>query len=294
MVLGVSSVLAYKSKSKKLSVYFLLLTAYTLNLFTIILESYSRVNIPLFQAHTGRFWIHLMMCSHFFLMYAVLMFHGYFSSNGTPGRKWVSYAALCSVLFAYDWIYPRRSTGFHIFGIPAVDMLFFGSIVYVLIRGFFRLAKIEQRTDSSMHALELVFFKRLQWLIIILLPFVLNDDLHFVYSPVRFSPILYAGINGIFLQLLIKYYLAHYYLSEGDIISLGTEKRKQAFSRYGITEREQEIMHLVLKGYSNARIGKELYVSLATVKTHVYNIFKKTGIKSRFELIHFVKTHSIE
>ncbi|MBN2509029.1 MAG: hypothetical protein JXB03_02090 [Spirochaetales bacterium] len=289
MVLGISSVLAYKSKSKKLFVYFLLLSAYSFNLFTIILESYSSVNMPWFQKDSGAFWTHIMMFSHFLLMFAVLLLNGYFSTNGNIGPRWIPYAFLCIALYVYDWIYPRRSIGFRIFGVPVVDLLFFGSIVYILVQGYLRLSSFKRQNNLPLHSLEMTFFSRLQWSIVILLPFVLNDDLHFVSLPIRFSPLLYAVINVVFLQLLFKFYLAHYYISESDIHSLEKTENHPVFDRYGITEREREIIVLVLKGYSNIRIGKELFVSLATVKTHIYNIFKKTGIKSRFELIYMMK-----
>jgi two-component system response regulator DegU len=36
---------------------------------------------------------------------------------------------------------------------------------------------------------------------------------------------------------------------------------------------------------SNREIEKELFISLSTVKNHVYNIFQKLGVKNRYELI---------
>lgn len=52
-----------------------------------------------------------------------------------------------------------------------------------------------------------------------------------------------------------------------------------------LTQREKEIIVLVYKGYNNAEIAEELYISQNTVKHHVYNIFKKLNVKSRVELI---------
>jgi DNA-binding CsgD family transcriptional regulator len=57
------------------------------------------------------------------------------------------------------------------------------------------------------------------------------------------------------------------------------------FLKYGISKREQEIIRLILRGMSNREIEKELFISLSTVKNHVYNIFQKLGVKNRFELI---------
>lgn len=56
------------------------------------------------------------------------------------------------------------------------------------------------------------------------------------------------------------------------------------FERYGITKREQEIIRLVCEGKSNREIADELFISIATVKDHIYRIFQKTSVKSRIQL----------
>lgn len=51
-----------------------------------------------------------------------------------------------------------------------------------------------------------------------------------------------------------------------------------------LTRREQEVLGFMLQRFSNLQIANELFVELATVKTHVSNILAKLGIKSRREL----------
>lgn len=55
------------------------------------------------------------------------------------------------------------------------------------------------------------------------------------------------------------------------------------FKKYFLTSRETEIAYLVLKGYSNAKIAQELYVSIPTVKKHLSAIFDKSGTMTRNE-----------
>ena len=45
--------------------------------------------------------------------------------------------------------------------------------------------------------------------------------------------------------------------------------------------REIEVLQLIGKGYSNAQIAKELYLSEKTVKNHLTSIFKKIGVDDR-------------
>jgi DNA-binding CsgD family transcriptional regulator len=51
-----------------------------------------------------------------------------------------------------------------------------------------------------------------------------------------------------------------------------------------LTAREREVIHLVLQDYSNGEIAAQLFISVETVKTHVRNVLRKFGIRTRGEL----------
>ena len=52
-----------------------------------------------------------------------------------------------------------------------------------------------------------------------------------------------------------------------------------------ISPREKQIIKLVSQGMKNKEIAKRLFISKETVKKHLNNIYRKMGVKSRFELI---------
>jgi DNA-binding NarL/FixJ family response regulator len=55
----------------------------------------------------------------------------------------------------------------------------------------------------------------------------------------------------------------------------------------GLTAREVEVLALIAEGLSNQEIARELHVSTATVKTHINNLFAKTGIKDRAQAVRY-------
>lgn len=54
---------------------------------------------------------------------------------------------------------------------------------------------------------------------------------------------------------------------------------------YGLTEREMEVLSLIVDGYSNPQISEKLVISISTTKTHVHSILQKLYVKSRSKAI---------
>ena len=60
-----------------------------------------------------------------------------------------------------------------------------------------------------------------------------------------------------------------------------------------LTQREQEVLHLLADGASNQDIANQLVVSLATAKKHVASILSKLGAENRTQAIARARSHSL-
>ncbi|HUN33197.1 MAG TPA: response regulator transcription factor [Trebonia sp.] len=61
----------------------------------------------------------------------------------------------------------------------------------------------------------------------------------------------------------------------------------------GLTAREAEVLALIATGRTNPQIAATLVVSLSTVKTHINNIFTKTGVRDRAQAVHYAYSHGL-
>jgi DNA-binding NarL/FixJ family response regulator len=50
-----------------------------------------------------------------------------------------------------------------------------------------------------------------------------------------------------------------------------------------LTLREKEILELIAQGYNSRKISDELFISIHTVKTHIYNVYNKINVNNRLQ-----------
>ncbi len=60
-----------------------------------------------------------------------------------------------------------------------------------------------------------------------------------------------------------------------------------------LTAREAEVLTLLASGLSNVEIAGHLYLSNATVKTHINRIFARTGARDRAQAVRYAYQHGL-
>ncbi|PKH20477.1 DNA-binding response regulator [Enterobacterales bacterium CwR94] len=68
-------------------------------------------------------------------------------------------------------------------------------------------------------------------------------------------------------------------------IAGATSSVKGTFADFGLTQRQIDVLQMMMRGYPNKRIAAYLEISETTVKEHVSHILNKLGVKSRVEAI---------
>jgi DNA-binding CsgD family transcriptional regulator len=104
-------------------------------------------------------------------------------------------------------------------------------------------------------------------------------------------------ITTFFLHLPPLLFLTSYlrtYTNRQPLQPLSQKRLQTVIDRYNITDREAQIVKMLLQGKSYRDIEDKLFISLKTVKSHTYNIYRKTKVKSRWQLLNLVQQHSSE
>lgn len=68
----------------------------------------------------------------------------------------------------------------------------------------------------------------------------------------------------------------------------------QTEDAFGLTEREREVLRCIARGLNNGEIAAELFISDATVKTHINHIFAKIGARDRAHALILAQQHGLD
>jgi DNA-binding CsgD family transcriptional regulator len=270
-VLSIAGLYFIRTKNRALLAYIVLYSLLSLKILSWIVDAYAQ---SLGLVVPDALYYPLFEFSIYSIIWALPMFFNSFFQ--VPFRRAVNIAcaAIAGAFIAvdaYQWISggPRDTSDLSsaIFG-----SVFLAAILYSIVLGFAfrrRLAHpIQKRVANGMIIMFVAF-----------LPGFVMDSLPLSASPFVFSSLSYLSWNAWTLVFTAR-----------AIVPLQATAAIDArvLARFDLTKRETEVLERMSKGLSYKEIADALFVSLATVKTHIHRIYFKTGTKSRHALFAFL------
>jgi DNA-binding CsgD family transcriptional regulator len=281
---------AIKTREAYLRDFCILYALFTLVLVNLVVRKYLFLNVESYSARSWYFFSGVDLVLSYAVIVALIHFLG--GVYQIRARRAVSVTFLVLMLVADALLLSpigavlnveqatiHLGTGFQI-----ATLVYFASFTFALLLGYGRLRRV-WHTERRNFVLGLLIFATVGYLestANVVGSLQTTTASFSEESGFLFSSIPYA-LYGIFL---INYFL-HYPLPA----PVTSGELSEAFlAKYGITDREREIILKVIDGKSNAEIAGELFISLATVKTHLHNIYGKMNVDSRYDLLARVRS----
>ncbi len=285
VALSFSLFFSYKTGNRIWKFYSIFYVYLNIKIFFHLIQIYLKSSLPLenisqiywFGIHSD---VSLLLCLSFPILFQTL--------TDVPGRKILN--RICGIFlilialiemnpYLVQLIYGPDS---YFFSIPYLDnILLFLSAIYNFIIFLFNYGKIKlsEQKRSAVSLLALFMFFLIDHFFILLRLFF--NPLNIIMS--CFNILFYVTWNIVFFRYLIQGFIR----IPDNLMGINLEH--SFIKRYNLTDRESEIVNMLIQGKTNPSIGEKLFLSIKTVKNHIYKIYRKTGVKSRIELAYLIK-----
>lgn len=236
-------------------------SALALNLLVNFIYRYIGINLEEIRSQFGLIPYMLIMASHFILLFSIQNILITVIGGSRRRLLFLAIVLICSSLFLYDQFYPRHDRVIHPYYSP-VDYVFYLSLTAAVI------------------AYAVKSKRKLFFMALIPIPFLMMDQLEMAFPVIHLEP-----IAGILIGVMVI-------LERRFGSSTMTQTNESSLDKLGLSERERAVVDCLLEGLDNQSIAERLFISVATVKTHLYRIYKKTGVSSRLELVQLIRGRS--
>lgn len=154
---------------------------------------------------------------------------------------------------------------------------FFAGSMFLVIHGIIALVYVKKAITYEEERL-------LKGIISTFLPLLVLFPLDLLFFRESYFKLVYLSFA--ILSAYLYYFISRRYILTYEQADVAND---QILKQYGISDREAEIIGLLIEGLSNQQIAKQLYISPNTVKTHIKNIYAKVGVNNRLQLFSLLK-----
>lgn len=184
-------------------------------------------------------------------------------------------------------------TSFNIYILSS--MIFYISIFYLLVVGFLNYKNIEDKTIKFIVKV-LGIITILIYPVLIYQLIIYRKDFMNINSIDVTLMLFYTWWNLVMLCYLLWYFISMIKSNNNRISDSLCEKNDESDNNikleekievndFNLTKREKQILSYLLSGKTNKEISLIFDISLNTVNNHVANIYYKSGVKNRVELV---------
>ncbi len=288
--LAVSAVAAIRSRDRAYWLLILFYAAFTAQIATVFTREYLYVNVTGFSPRAvlvtyGAGTVLVMV----YMAAITLYYHRIFAVRFQRLRDGVVIAAALFVVAAFLW--PNSVT------MDAARNLFVrntpvlaGSCVHILVFAYLLvIGAAGSKADRPARELLLIWATYAFGII------GFAESLLGLVQQVKDPRVIMSASGQGFMISTVPYVLfggvLAYYFGSFLVADAGPARKvgDEFASRFQISPREREVVQLLNEGLGNREIAQRLFVSVATVKTHVHNVYEKTGAKSRYELYRLIE-----
>ena len=172
------------------------------------------------------------------------------------------------------------------------SIIFYASITYLFVIGFINYKNIKDKTMK-------LIVKILGIITIIIYPVLIYQlilyrrdaadigsmDITLVLFYIWWNLVMLGYLSWYFINIVKNKNIFTKDISKENKEDTENEKKERIEDKINLTRREKEILSYLLDGKTNKEVSLILDISLNTVNNHVANIYEKSGVKNRVELV---------
>ncbi len=231
--------------------------------------------VSLYNILWGIFWI------YFFYVLPNYIYH--LSVKDVPKFIRIVFIIFCSLSIPYV-VFSFLDSGGLFFKIinRVMEFLLISIVIFSMIVLFLNRNKIKVKSMKRYINGLLIYFST--YSLVVVSNYLVKDRFEFYKIFGTHYPSTSVFILIWFL-INLNFVLKELYYEEFVEIKIPVNLKKD----YQLTDREMEILEMLIKRLTNKEISRQLFISIPTVKTHLANIYQKLDVRNRDELLSFLR-----
>ncbi|HPO49345.1 MAG TPA: helix-turn-helix transcriptional regulator [Spirochaetota bacterium] len=278
-----SLVYALKSKEELLIRYLFLFLSFTLSIVSEIVIFYFRDRLNLLYIRYLSLFSIILLFFVLQLIFFIFSFVNYVYRVKYEKIKNIIIFILCVVIFLVQTSFIvvfkmqiEQNSALSRLIIKSPFLFLFFAVLYSVINHFCYIKNISDKLKKTSSIVQVV--------LIIMIPCFIVDFIFYDNPAIMIHFIFFVLFSVISSRYILKYYFS---INQNNDYS--SSNYENFYKNYNLTNREKEIVELLINGRSNKEISLTLNISLSTVKNHLHNIFQKTNSLSRWDIMSKIK-----